>query len=156
MKYRDENGKWQELYLPPTGDTLPIGTVVDYDGDVVPYGYEKVDDPNVYSTEEVKTNKVWIDGKPVYRKVINDTTNRAIGSYNIPHGITNLDTLVYKSVTMYQNSTIAFDGSATSALSSSENTGSYLNGADISIRTSWEIIKTIIILEYTKTTDEVV
>ena len=24
----------------------------------------------VYSTEEVKTNKVWIDGKPIYRKVI--------------------------------------------------------------------------------------
>lgn len=44
MKYRDEQGKWQELYLPPTGDTLPIGTVVDYDGDEVPYGYEKVDD----------------------------------------------------------------------------------------------------------------
>lgn len=26
---------------------------------------------DVYSTEEVKTNKVWIDGKPIYRKVSN-------------------------------------------------------------------------------------
>ena len=25
----------------------------------------------VYSTDEVKTNKIWIDGKPIYRKVIN-------------------------------------------------------------------------------------
>lgn len=24
----------------------------------------------VYSTEEVKTNKIWIDGKPIYRKTI--------------------------------------------------------------------------------------
>ena len=49
MKYRDEQGKWQDLYLSPTGDTLPIGTVVDYDGDEVPYGYEKVD--NVKSVQ---------------------------------------------------------------------------------------------------------
>ena len=27
----------------------------------------------IYSTNEVKTNKVWIDGKPIYRKVINST-----------------------------------------------------------------------------------
>ena len=25
---------------------------------------------DVYSTSEVKTNKVWIDGKPIYRKVV--------------------------------------------------------------------------------------
>lgn len=37
---------------------------------------------DVYSTEEVKTNKVWIDGKPIYRK-----------SYNIP-SFPNSDTLL--------------------------------------------------------------
>lgn len=26
---------------------------------------------DVYSTNELKTDKVWIDGKPIYRKVIN-------------------------------------------------------------------------------------
>lgn len=30
-------------------------------------------DFDVYSTSETKTNKVWIDGKPIYRKVITDT-----------------------------------------------------------------------------------
>ena len=25
--------------------------------------------PDIYSTSEVKTNKVWTDGKPIYRKV---------------------------------------------------------------------------------------
>ncbi len=28
--------------------------------------------PEYYSTAEVKTNKVWIDGKPIYRRVIKD------------------------------------------------------------------------------------
>ncbi len=31
--------------------------------------------PDLYSTSEVKTNKVWIDGKPIYRKVLTCTTN---------------------------------------------------------------------------------
>lgn len=41
---------------------------------------------DVYSTGEVKTNKVWIDGKPIYRKVIQDTTpatgNNTFGTNN--------------------------------------------------------------------------
>ena len=44
MKYKDKDGQWQELYLKPAGDTLPIGTVVDYNGETVPYGYEEVED----------------------------------------------------------------------------------------------------------------
>ena len=49
----------------------------------------------VYSTSEVKTNKIWKDGKPIYRKVIEyewDTTiGNASGVVNIsiPHSITN-------------------------------------------------------------------
>lgn len=37
----------------------------------------KVED--VYSTSEVKTNKVWIDDKPIYRKIVPITDN---GTYN--------------------------------------------------------------------------
>lgn len=50
-------------------ETLPVGTELDYDGDTVPSGWEQVDNPEEYSTNEVKTNKIWL-GKPVYRKVI--------------------------------------------------------------------------------------
>lgn len=28
----------------------------------------------IYSTDEIKTNNVWIDGKAIYRKVLNITT----------------------------------------------------------------------------------
>lgn len=33
--------------------------------------------PDIYSTSEVKTNKVWIDGKPIYRKVFNRTNTNS-------------------------------------------------------------------------------
>ena len=32
-------------------------------------------DTDEYSTSEVKTNKVWIDGKPIYRKTFYDSNN---------------------------------------------------------------------------------
>lgn len=39
----------------------------------------------VYSTDEVKTNKVWIDGKPIYRKVATQTITTP-GSLNVIDG----------------------------------------------------------------------
>ena len=106
-----------------------------------------------YSTSEIKTNKVWIDNKPLYSKVIYDTTSRSAGSYNISHGISNYGEIISYKVMCYQSSTIIHDGSSTSALSGSERITSYFNDTNISIRTSWPIVKTIVIIEYTKTTD---
>lgn len=34
-----------------------------------------------YSTEEVKTNKTWIDGKPIYRKTIKGSFSGSSGSW---------------------------------------------------------------------------
>lgn len=42
MKYK-YNNQWKDLTV-KAGDTLPIGTIVDYDGDTVPSGYEQVED----------------------------------------------------------------------------------------------------------------
>ncbi len=44
---------------------------------------QKINDAEVYSTSEIKTNKKWIDGKPIYRKVIDmgmlpNTTNKSV------------------------------------------------------------------------------
>ena len=50
------------------GDALPIGTIVDYEGDTVPDGYEEVSNPTDHSTEEQVVG-TWL-GKPLYRKVI--------------------------------------------------------------------------------------
>ena len=46
---------------------------------------------DVYSTEEVKTNKVWVDGKPIYRKVINLGILPNTTSKQISHNISNYD-----------------------------------------------------------------
>ena len=46
MKYRDpETGEFKELYA-KTADTLPVGTVVDYEGTEVPAGWEEVEKLN--------------------------------------------------------------------------------------------------------------
>lgn len=49
----------------------------------------------VYSTSEQKTNKVWIDGKPIYRKVINftGTVSQINGADTILGSISNCDTV---------------------------------------------------------------
>lgn len=44
-RYKDPNtGNWVRETAMPIGDTLPIGSEVDYDGTTVPYGWEEVDD----------------------------------------------------------------------------------------------------------------
>ena len=47
----------------------------------------------IYSAEEVKTNKVWIDGKPIYSKVIT-INNPGTGDKNFSHNITNLGKVI--------------------------------------------------------------
>lgn len=48
----------------PTKKTT-VGTIKDFMANNI---------KDVYSTDEVKTNKVWIDEKPIYRRTINYTT----------------------------------------------------------------------------------
>ena len=87
MKYRDpETGEFKELYT-KAADTLPVGTVVDYDGDEVPAGWEAAGSDD-YSTEETFTGKYWIDGKKIYRKVLfieklSDTSGSVLYNHNI-------------------------------------------------------------------------
>lgn len=42
-RYKDPNtGNWVKETAMPVGDTLPIGSEVEYNGSVVPYGWEEV------------------------------------------------------------------------------------------------------------------
>jgi hypothetical protein len=61
-------------------------------GDIVAAGSYADDENGVYSTSEIDTGKVWIDGRPIYRKVVRGTVNMT-GGYNtssLPHGIQGL------------------------------------------------------------------
>lgn len=84
LKYYDGTN-WNVVNGQITGDTLPIGAEVDYIGETVPTGWEQVSD---YSTSEVNTGKTWIDGKPIYRKVIDLGTLPNASTKTIPTGLT--------------------------------------------------------------------
>ena len=52
---------------------VPTNSVIGWDSDdAIPNGYEEVDNPNNYSTDE-KIIGTWIDGKPLYRRVFETT-----------------------------------------------------------------------------------
>jgi hypothetical protein len=115
-------------------------------------------DAEIYSTEEVKTNKIWIDGKPIYRKVVD------LGTISGTHATKTLYDGYYDTI-------VDFDGykyKSTNKMSLNSDTSSsnwmrvdyYIESSnDLSINvhrnstgvwTDWSIK---IIIEYTKTTD---
>ena len=74
MKYKDpKTGEYKDIFL-KTGDTLPVGTIVEYDGDEVPAGYEEI--PGVVArvvvspTEPTTGEEIWFDNinKKIYTK----------------------------------------------------------------------------------------
>lgn len=50
-------------------------------------------DAEIYSTDEIKTNKVWIDGKPIYRKVVSVNFPTSSSTATTNHNISNIDTV---------------------------------------------------------------
>lgn len=87
MKYK-YNDEWVDLSIKAL-DSMPVGTQVEYTGETIPTGWEEVND---YSTTEIDTGKKWIDGKPIYRKVIEGTIN-STGSYQTILTDSTIDTL---------------------------------------------------------------
>lgn len=115
---------------------------------------EAINVSDIYSTDEIVIGK-WINGKPIYRKVIatgNLTNNSA---KNIPHGIDNVEQITQVTGFVNYNTTVlplpynnSFGnisyGIAIHATTSLITIYSY---SDFSTSTGY------IILEYTKTTD---
>lgn len=91
MKYKDENGQWQDIILEPSGDTLPIGSIVDYDGAEVPANWEKVE--NVFGNEciSLSTNNEGIDTEEGFINfpTIDFNSNESVFEKNteVPYGI---------------------------------------------------------------------
>ena len=115
-----------------------------------------VDNSNSYSTDEVKTGGKWIDGKPIYRKVVNfgalpNATIKGITFDNI-----NADTFVkIEGVAMSNNDAITIPFTDTSM--ATQSIAIFVNSTSISISTGTvnrsDYNKCYITIEYTKTTD---
>lgn len=109
---------------------------------------------DIYSTTETKTNKVWIDGKPIYRKVIVKTITRSGNNiFSLSSvGLENIDKYVtLKSIS--NGDPINEDYYTTNA--DLLRTLINHNGLYIQLGTSYPSVPCLIytIVEYTKTTD---
>ena len=138
-----------ELFIKELSEQVGINT----------FDIQVIKDGEIYSTNEVKTNKKWIDGKPIYRKGIflnalpnNDNTT----SYN--HNISDVDIIYFDKCFAIWN--YGQSNQFTNPLPLLNYTGSniYLFDADrtgFKIKTTMDrtAIKGFITLEYTKTTD---
>lgn len=61
--------------------------------DIIDEELHNLANANKYDVEEVKTGGIWLDGKPIYRKVIDFGALPTAGSKSVAHGITDIDTL---------------------------------------------------------------
>lgn len=110
----------------------------------------------IYSTNEIKTNKVWIDGKPIYRKVINMGDLPSNSSKIINHNIKNIDFVTSVSglgVTSTNHYNIPF--SPNESMFSGLSVSIRASSTEISVSASKVVSGHTIygIMEYTKTTD---
>lgn len=158
MKVRNSNGELKELVI-KANDSIPANGIIDFDGDVVPEGYEKVEDKGeIYSTEEQRIG-TWIDGKPIYRKTIIDTTFRT-DFYSVANNIKQfvnqygyVQRKDYPKASQFINSRAGTDMSIQFLASNTEV------GIQIDWGSNWKnnysdmFDKIIITVEYTKTTD---
>ena len=55
MKARDSKGELKELVI-KANDSIPAGSVIDFEGDVVPEGYEQVEDNKIILYENQDGN----------------------------------------------------------------------------------------------------
>lgn len=118
---------------------------------------EQINKIGTYSTEETDTGKKWINGKPIYRKVIS-INNNITNLRTYPHNITNIENVIKiegtgvlgSGVFMELNHYILNDNIAyNSSLGiEGENIRFYLSNG----RT---LLSANVILEYTKTTDTI-
>ena len=118
-----------------------------------------VDNSNSYSTEEVKTGGTWIDGKPIYRKVIvQDISNGLSGLVSIPIDIANIDTpirIVCGNISLPDGSGVITIPAQYDATTFVQLGAFSANGLQLYCgTTNWTpLTHTTLCLEYTKTTD---
>lgn len=131
----------------PTSQTELIFESIDLDAQYTESEY--------YSTNEVKTNKVWIDGKPIYRKVITFTTDEVSGSWkNYSTGVSNLDKMISIQATIERANYV-------NSVPYEENANGYIymtyvkssRALTCKVGSDLTSLPVVAIIEYTKTTD---
>ena len=120
--------------------------------------YIKNQTKDVYSTSEVKTNKTWIDGKPIYRKVIQFNGLSGTSVNNISLGLTNASEILPTSTAMlYESSVRAYSYQYNNIYNAQVDVGAFFdlenNRLTVKQFGDFGFTKGYVIVEYTKTTD---
>lgn len=106
---------------------------------------------DIYSTSEIKTNKIWIDGKSIYRKVINVGV---VSTSAIDTGITNFERITQMYGTAKLENSYWIELGVNGAVASGVYCNMNLNndGTQLTLTKSNNTINNcIVIIEYTKT-----
>ena len=133
-------------------DSLPVGAEIDFTGadSDIPLGWEKVD---CYSTSEVNTGKTWIDGKSIYRKVINFGALPNTNAKSTAHSISNLGNIISVKGWTKRSDGTTFPIPYVSGNNVIEDIAVYTNNTNVVIycgTNRTEFSTTYITLEYTK------
>lgn len=104
-------------------------------------------EPDIYSESETITNKLWIDGKPIYRTVVDMGAGPNVSTKNVAHGITGIDTCISIMISA-DNGTVSY---IVATVTSNERV--FRNGTDIAWTTANDRsgYQGYAIVEYTKT-----
>jgi len=113
----------------------------------------KIQESNKYNLEETIIG-YWINGKPIYRKVIDCGNLPNNSSKNVAHGITNYDDVI-KLEGVIRYSTYRFPIPSVPGTTSQGTLGLMMGGTNITLRTTTDMTSwtAYVIIEYTKTTD---
>lgn len=113
---------------------------------------ETINQPDIYSTAEIKTDKTWINGKPIYRK----SFRGKFGQSSYSHGIANVEEYISITGTFSNGFSNQFTipcvrvGYPDRAVGIYANSTFFAFDAGSAIDSSYSFAVT---LEYTKTTD---
>ena len=115
----------------------------------------QVDNSISYSTTE-KVVGTWIDGKPIYRKVVNFGALPNATSKSVAHNISNIAMITDIRGVALNPSTNTYLTLPYATTTATQNLQLYVNLTNITANTGFNLsiyTTTYIILEYTKTTD---
>lgn len=147
--------KQANLGIVASAGGVPTGSIMQYDGNTIPAGYEEVNGYDNYSTTEHVVG-TWIDGKPLYEKTIHYSGSMST-STAFPHNVTNISSAFLVS------GFIPYGASEFYQIGTYQDANRFISCPDISatnilinIGSGWSSSFTngcILTIRYTKTTD---
>ena len=147
----------QSISVKNAGSHFEIETLNSYSSSKTKsYSADYVNGLNTYSTTETRIG-TWINGKPIYRKVVDCGALPNASTKNIAHGISNLDTVTsFQAIAKSPSSNAWLPLPATSPANVVYHVAIYIIDTNIVIAAGdnkSNYTQTYAIVEYTKTTD---